>query len=321
MTKTSRPNPEIQFLLDAPPSRERIAIFEGTPWDRAGQGVIVDTLRLMPSAKVAPFPIGETWDFPVGSRGTQVRGYRPLAVEGPLPIVVDFHGGGWVYGSVDTNDQSCRAIANSARCLVFNVGYGLAPENPFPGPLEECIEVTQWIIDNAESLGGDPGRIVVSGQSAGGNLAAAVVLHAAETGAFSITGQVLSYPALDATRSLPSHRENELGYILSAKEMEFYWLAYHQDRVDPETPELSPLFAADLSKLPPTIVLTSEFDVLRDEGEAYARRLTEAGVPTMLRRYAGQIHGLLGLGAVTPDAGHAISEIGAWLRALFASEV
>jgi acetyl esterase len=318
MKTASAPNPEIQFLLDAPSSKERITIFEDIAWDAKGCASIAARLRAQPGATVSPLPIGQTWEFTAGSRNTRVRGYRPLGLEGPLPIVIDFHGGGWVYGSMDTSDQPCRGIANTARCLVFNVDYGLAPENPFPGPLEECIEVTHWIVAHAAALGGDPSRVALSGQSAGGNLAAAVAMQVVEKGVFPLAGQVLSYPALDATQSLPSHQENAIGYILTAKEMSFYWQAYHQGCVDRKMPALSPLFAENLEKLPPTMVITSEFDVLRDEGEAFARQLSEQGVPTVLRRYEGQIHGFLGLGAVTMDAGHAIAEIGSWLKARFA---
>jgi acetyl esterase len=200
---------------------------------------------------------------------------------------------------------------------VLSVDYGLAPEHPFPAPLDECFEVTQWLVEHAESFGGDPNRVAVGGGSSGANLAAAVALKAKQVGFPMLAGQVLFYPALDATGSLASHRENASGYNLSAVEMQFYWRAYHQDRADPTEPLLSPLHAPDLTGLPPAIIHTAEFDVLRDEGEAYGRRLRDSGVAAVVRRYDGQIHGFASMGNVTPDAGHSLAEMGAWLCVLF----
>jgi acetyl esterase len=277
---------------------------------------LVAGLRALPAAVIDKFPVAEVWDFPAGEGGTPLRGYRP-AVEGPLPVLIYFHGGGWVFGDLETHDAPCRALANAGRCLVVSVDYGLAPEHAFPGPANECIAVTRWVVENAASFGGDPSRVAVAGASSGGNLAAAVTLQAAIDGTPSLAAQALFYPALDATTSLPSHTENASGFNLSAREMAFYWDCYHQGAVDVRTPLLSPLHAEDLSGLPPTIIHTAELDVLRDEGEAFGARLAEAGVPTVVRRYDGQIHGFASMGNVTPDAGHSLAEVGAWLEDVF----
>jgi acetyl esterase len=312
VTSTGAPKPEIQMLLDLPVIAEREEPFlqcSGRPEEVAK---IVADLRAMPVPVVDKFPLAEVWDFQAGDRETPVRGYRP-AVEGPLPVLVYFHGGGWVFGSIDAHDAPVRGLANAGRCIVVSVDYGMAPEHPFPEPVQECYEVTRWVAENAESFGGDPERILVGGGSSGGNLAVAVALTSAQEGFPQLKGQVLFYPALDGTTSLPSHTENASGYNLSATEMRFYWDTYHQGNGELTAPLLSPLHAPDLTGLPPTIIHTAEFDVLRDEGEAFARRLEESGVPSVVKRYDGQIHGFASLGNVTPDAGHSIAEMGEWL--------
>jgi len=314
MASASRPNPEVQAMLATPAVANRESLFGTEPWDAERTEAIVAELRSAPLTGPAPFPVHEVWDFEI--EGTPVRGYRP-STDPDLPVVVYFHGGGWVFGDLETHDYPCRAMANAGRCLVLSVDYGLAPEHPFPEPVEECVTVTRWVVEHAASLGGDPRRVAVAGGSSGGNLAAAVALRARDSGFAELAAQVLVYPPLDATTSLPSYRENAHGYNLSATEMRFYWAAYHQGEADLHEPLLSPLHAPDLSGLPPTMILTAEFDVLRDDGEEFGRRLREHGVEAVVRRYDGQIHGFLGLRAISPDADHALLEIGKWLRRRF----
>ncbi|MBF4476677.1 alpha/beta hydrolase [Rhodococcus rhodochrous] len=303
-------NPEVQALLDLPEVRDRELTFT-TPWDPDRCREIVAGLRSTPISGPAPFPVADVEDVTVA--GTGVRIYRPVTTV-RLPIVVFFHGGGWVFGDLDTQDFACRALANAGRALVVSVDYGLAPEHPFPGPVLEAIAVTKGVLAQAEELSGDPTRMIVAGASSGGNLAAAVALDAAHSAWGPLAGQVLIYPPLDATTASASYTENAAGFNLSAQEMRFYWQMYHQGQVDLRDPRLSPLFCEDLSGLPPTLIFTAEYDVLRDEGEAYAARLQDAGVPTYLRRYDGQIHGFLGLGHISADTSHGLHEIGLWVR-------
>jgi acetyl esterase len=310
--------PEVRRFLDESPVAAREALFEVPSESQEVSARLLATLREEPPRTLERFVVDKVWEFSVGQRRTPVRAYRP-AVEGELPVVVYFHGGGWVFGNLETHDAACRGLANAARSIVVSVDYPLAPEHPFPEPLRECVEVTRWLAVNATSYGGDPRRVAVAGASAGGNLAAAVAVQAARDGSPPLVGQALLYPALDATASLPSYSENATGYQLSAREMRFYWRAYHRGRCDLKLPLLSPLHVQDASGLPPAFIHTAEFDVLRDEGEAYARILSESGVPTVLRRYSGQIHGFVSLPHVTADACHSIAELGAWLEGLFAS--
>jgi acetyl esterase len=317
MTSTGAPKPEIQILLDMPLIAQREEPFLRCSGEPEEVAKIVADLRALPVPVVDKIPVAEVWDFTVSGRETPVRGYRP-AIEGPLPLLVYFHGGGWVFGSIEAHDAPCRGLATAGRCIVLSVDYGLAPEHPFPEPVEECYAATRWLAENAASYGGDPDRVLVGGGSSGGNLAVAVALKAAELGFPRLSGQVLFYPALDGTTSLPSHVENASGYNLSAEEMRFYWDAYHQGNGERTAPLLSPLHATDLTGLPPTIIHTAEFDVLRDEGEAFGERLAQNGVPAVVKRYAGQIHGFASLGNITPDAGRSIAEMGEWLVQLFA---
>jgi acetyl esterase len=303
-------NPEVQALLDLPAVRDRERIF-AEPWEPERVQHIIGELRESAASEAKAFPVAEVFDRALA--GTGVRIYR-AAPDVQLPVIVFFHGGGWVFGDLDTQDNICRSIANTARAAVVSVDYGLAPENPFPGPVNQAITVTRQIIIEAEELSVDPDRITVAGASAGGNLAAAVAVDAASHRWANLRGQVLAYPPLDATTALNSYTDNASGYNLSAAEMRFYWHMYHQGRTDLRDPRLSPLFADDVSGLPPTLMLTAEFDVVRDEDEAFAARLADAGVPVHVRRYGGQIHGFLGHGHLNSDSGHGLHEMGLWLR-------
>jgi acetyl esterase len=311
-----RLRPEIEALLALPVIAAREKSFDPTPVSPATRAEVVRELRAAPLATVDKVPVAEVWDFPAGDLGTSLRGYRP-AVGGLLPVLIYLHGGGWVFGNLETHDAPCRVLANAARCLVVNVDYDLAPENAYPQPLANCRAVRDWVVANAAAFGGDPARVAITGASAGGNLAAALVLDGVRNDGPDVVAQALFYPVLDGTLAQPSYEQNATGYNLSAAEMRFYWDCYVQNGEDRADPLLSPLHADDLTGLPPTMVVTAEFDVLRDEGEAYAARLAGSGVPTELRRYAGQIHGFASMGAVTPDANHALAEVGAWLEGIF----
>jgi acetyl esterase len=216
--------------------------------------------------------------------------------DGPWPVLVWIHGGGWVIGSAALCLPECAAMAVGVGCVVVSVDYGLAPEVPFPEPLDQCAGVVRWILDHAGELGGDPERVAVGGDSAGGNLAAAVALEAP-----GLRLQVLVYPAVDCTLSHASIDENGEGYLLTRAAIEWFTGHYVGD-ADRTDPRASPLHAPEerLAAAPPAFVITAEFDPLRDEGEAYAARLRDAGVAVRAERWDGQIHGFFTMAELMP---------------------
>jgi acetyl esterase len=245
------------------------------------------------------------------------RIYTPSGT-GPFPVLVYFHGGGWVIGNLDAYDATCRALTNAAGCIVVAMEYRLAPEHKFPAAPEDCYAATQWVAANAAAIGGDPARLAIGGDSAGGNLTAVVAHMARDRGGPALRYQLLVYPVTDYHFDTASYRENAEGYLLTKDAMVWFWNHYLRSTTDGTNPLASPLRAANLRGLPPAMVLTAEFDPLRDEGEAYAARLQEAGVPVTLRRYEGMIHGFFSLGAVFTQGQQAIADAAAGLRATLA---
>lgn len=245
-----------------------------------------------------------------------VRIYTPEG-EGPLPVLVFFHGGGWVLCGLDTHDGTARRLCNHAHCIVISVDYRLAPEHPFPAPLDDCYAATCWAAENAPALGGDPTRLAVGGDSAGGNLAAAVALMTRDRGGPVLAHQLMVYPVIDARCETQSFEDNKEGYFLSAQSMRWFWGHYLGDTGDGANPYASPIRAEDLSDLPPATVLTAEYDPLRDEGEAYAERLKAAGVECDLVRYDGVVHGFFGMHDVLPKAQRAVDRAAQNLRRAF----
>ena len=266
-----------------------------------------------------PEPIRAVQDCTIpGAAGEMpARIYTPHGT-GPFPVLVYFHGGGWVIGNLEAYDATCRALTNAAGCLVVAMEYRLAPEHKFPAAPEDCYAAAQWVAAHAGALGSDPRRIAVGGDSAGGNLAAVVAQMARDRGGPALCYQLLVYPVTDHRYDTPSYRDNAEGYLLTKDAMVWFWNHYLRSAADGSHPMASPLRAASLSGLPPALVLTAEFDPLRDEGEAYAARLREAGVAVTLRRYQGMIHGFFSLGAVLDQGKQAIQDAGATLRAAFA---
>ncbi|MBN1690866.1 MAG: alpha/beta hydrolase [Dehalococcoidia bacterium] len=245
--------------------------------------------------------------------GLPVRIYRPSDRAG-LPLILYIHGGGWVVGSIATHDNVCRKLANRSGAIVVSVGYRLAPENKFPAGLEDVYAALQWAHTEAASFGGDPCRLAVAGDSAGGNLAAAVCLVTRDRGGPPIRFQALAYPALDASnQDRKSYRLNEKGYYLTTKIIEQVIPLYINKSGDVFDPYVSPLLAGDVTGLPPALVITAQFDPLMSEGEAYAARLFDAGIPCRLHRYNGMIHGFLSFTGLLPQAGQAIGEMAAAL--------
>lgn len=218
-----------------------------------------------------------------------LRVYKPAGAAGQLPVWVYFHGGGFVLGSFDARDNFCGNIAEQSHCVVVSVQYRLAPEHPFPQGLHDCYEATAWVSRHAHTFGGDGGKLAVGGESAGGNLAAAVALMARDNGGPAILHQTLLYPSLDCSGSLPSRRKPPKDYLLTQEMLQQFGNAYLPPGQDRKDPYCSPVFA-HLAGLPPAVVITAEHDPLRDEGNLYARKLQEAGVPVVHQEYAGMIH-------------------------------
>jgi len=243
-----------------------------------------------------------------------VRVYRP-AGDGPFPVVVYFHGGGWVRGDLDTHDGFCRRLTHESGCLVVSVDYRRAPEHPFPAPLSDCYAATRWAGRHATDLGGDPSRLVVGGGSAGGNLAAATALLARVRGDPDLAHQLLLWPVVDYAFDTDSYRDLADGYFLTRAAMRWYWEQYLDHEVDGANPYAAPLRARDLSGLPPATVLTCGFDPLCDEGVAYAARLGEAGVPVTHVEYDDQIHAFPLFADEIVAAEAAIADVAASLEA------
>jgi acetyl esterase len=245
-----------------------------------------------------------------------VRIYTP-AGKGPFPLLVYFHGGGWVFGNPDSHDGPCRALANAVPAVVVSVDYRLAPEHPFPAAADDAFAAAQWASDHAAALNGEARRLAVAGDSAGGNLAAVVALMARDRGGPKLAMQALIYPVTNAAFDTVSYLENGNGYFLTRDMMMWFWNHYAASPVARSHAYASPLRANDLSGVAPAFVLTAEYDPLRDEGEDYAARLRESGVAVKLHRYDGMFHGFFGMASLFPQAKEAVNEVAENLRAAF----
>jgi acetyl esterase/lipase len=248
-----------------------------------------------------------------------VRIYTPTG-SGPFPILVWFHGGGWVVGDLETADPTARHLTVGAKCVVISVDYRLAPETKFPGAADDSYAATVWAVQHATRFNGDPGQIAVGGDSAGGNLAAAVALMARDRSGPSLAFQLLVYPVISPDFDRSSYRQNAEGFGLTLDAMRWYWDHYLQHPEDASNPYAAPLVAEHLKGLPPALVITAECDPLRDEGEAFAKRLQAAGVPTTYSRYDGMIHGFFGMNAVLDKGKQAVAEACAALQQAFAAK-
>jgi acetyl esterase len=247
------------------------------------------------------------------------RVYTPNTLRkagGLAPCLVFFHGGGWVIGDLDSHDVVCRTLAREGELIVISVDYRLAPEHKFPAAVDDAIAATKWIAENASQLGIDPSRLMVGGDSAGGNLAAVVSLAARDDDGPRIAGQVLIYPATDFAMTHPSHREPETSILLTHSVIKWFCNHYLRGASDIDNWKASPARAATLAGVPPAYLLTAGADPLRDEGAEYARRLKEAGVAVTYRHFPGQFHGFFTMGKLLQQANVAASDIGVWLKAL-----
>lgn len=250
------------------------------------------------------------------AEGIPLRLYRPLgSVPGALlPVLVYFHGGGWVIGDLDTHDVLCRGLANGAGCAVVAVDYRMGPEHRFPAAVDDALAATRWVHDHAASLGLDAQRLAVGGDSAGGNLAAVVTIAARDTGDLPIAFQLLIYPATDMRRGQPSHSTNGEGYLLTRDTLAYFHDHYIDDARHDLDWRASPLLHTDLSRLPPALVLTAGYDPLRDEGLDYANALAAAGNRSSHVCFERQIHGFLPMGRVLDEANTALALCAAELR-------
>lgn len=239
---------------------------------------------------------GTTEDRTIGGPDgpVPVRVYRSGGSE-TGPLTAFFHGGGWVFGDLDSHDSMCRTLARSSESIVVAVDYRLAPEHPFPAGFDDCLAVTRWLSASGSELGGDPSRLAVAGDSSGGTLAAAVALRARDEGDLALRCQLLMYPALDPTMSSASYEENAEDPFLSKSEMEWYWPRYLWTVAGEPGPYAAPALAKDLSGLAPALIVVAGHDPLRDEAVAYAERLREAGVAVDLASYEAMVHGFLSL--------------------------
>jgi acetyl esterase len=266
-----------------------------------------------------PEPVYEVTDqlLPLAGRKIPIRVYRPRAGQ-PLPALLYFFGGGWTLGSIETCDAVCRSLANTAGCLVIAVGYRLAPEHRFPAAVEDCHEALVHIAAHAADFGADPARLAVGGDSAGGNLAAAVALLTRADPAVELAGQLLVYPNTDQLAEDESLRANDDPWLFNHRSVGWYRDHYLADPADAADPLASPLRAPDLTGLPPALVITAEYDPLRDQGEAYAGRLAEAGVEVEVVRYPGMVHGFFTMLDTVDAARAAVTQSAAALGRWFA---
>jgi acetyl esterase len=306
-------DPQAQKVADALAALNLKPVEESAP-DEARESMRSRTAALGPVEDVAAVADHRV---PVAGGDIALRVCSPGGA-GPHPALVFFHGGGWVIGDLVTHDGICRSLANAARCAVASVDYRLAPQHRFPVAAEDSYAGFQWVLGHAAQLGVDPRRVAVGGDSAGGNLAAAVSLMARDRGTPLPVFQALVYPVTDYNFDTPSYRENATGYVLTREGMRWFFRQYLAREEQGREPYASPLRASSLAGLPPALVQTAECDPLRDEGEAYAARLRDAGVPVTVTRYPGVFHGFLRMTNILDKAKAARDEIAGALRKAFA---
>lgn len=285
------------------------------------------TPELIKELRVTRLPLPEQFRPPIYKKEDQIipgpngdipiRIYTPQEQEEKYTGIVAFHGGGWSLGSIESHDGAFRHVANATGAKVISVEYRLAPENPFPTGIEDCYAAFNWVYENAERLNIDPSKIAVLGDSAGGNISASLTHIARDRKGPAIWKQVLIYPATDALRSIEespyeSVRENADAPILSASVTKSFWDYYIRSEEDANHPYCSPIRAESFENLPPALIITAQYDPIRDEGEAYGRKLIEHGIPTTLRRVEGAIHGFMTM--PIPLTNELMEEIGRFIK-------
>jgi acetyl esterase len=314
-------DPRTQWFLDFLIQMKRPQVFE-VPVEEARMLYVRGQELFAPALLPAKI---EDRIIPAGPRGdVRIRIVRAEGRTGVLPVVMYFHGGGWVLGDAATYDAFMRKVAHGTDAAVVFVEYRRSPEECYPVPLEECYAATKWIAGHGSDLGLDATRIAVVGDSAGGNMATAVCLFAKQRGGPRIAAQVLIYPATGSSFDTPSFQQFGSGHFLTTEASRWFWNQYAPDRSVDKEPTACPLNATldHLKDLPPALIITAECDILRDEGEAYARKLMQAGVPVTCTRYLGAIHGFLGANALadTPAAHGALAQMNAMLKETLAEK-
>lgn len=308
-------DPQVQIYL------EQMAALDGPPLHTLEPEMIRQMITMQTNAALAtgePETVAsvENRVIPGPQGDIPVRIYTPQG-EGPFPALVFFHGGGWVICNLDTHDTLCRSLTNEAGCVVVSVDYRLAPEHKFPAAPHDCYAATQWVASHGAELHIDTTRIAVGGDSAGGNLAAVVAQMARDQGGPALVFQLLIYPATNFTAENQSKEENGTGYMLTRQDMNWFSNHYLNNENDYVNPLASPALATHLNGLPPALIVTAEYDPLRDEGEAYGQQLIKAGVPATISRYNGMIHGFMSMGPIFDQGKQGIEESAAALRAAF----
>lgn len=288
------PGPKLHSLEPADARRLTAGMFKVPP-ERAEKVARVED-------RTIPGPAGEI----------PIRVYTPEGA-GPFPVLVFFHGGGWVICNLDTHDGICRALTNKARCVTVSIDYRLAPEHKFPAGVEDCFAATKWVAAHAKELNADANRLAVGGDSAGGNLSAVISQLARDGGGPKIAFQLLIYPATEAELDTYSHK-TFTNYFLTKDDVIYFWKHYLRSAADRKDPRVAPALAKSFKALPPALIITAEFDPLRDEGEAYGETLRKAGVPVTVTRYEGMIHGFVSMYEVLDKGKLAIEESAEALR-------
>jgi acetyl esterase len=306
-------DPHVQSLLDGL-TEQGFTSFEQLGVE-ATRAVVETFTGLQRPALAVARVIDGTYPGPGGAQPMRI--YIPDG-EGPLPVVVYFHGGGFVGGGLSVVDEPARALANDVGAIVVAASFRLAPEHKFPAATDDTFAALRWVADHAADFGGDPARIAVMGDSAGGSLAAVAAQRARDAGGPRLVAQVLVYPVVDPTARLASRELFGEGYVITARGMDWFWEQYLGSQADTRNALAAPAKADSLASLPPALVLTTEYDVSRDEAEAYAKRLADSGVETECIQFDGLIHGVYWMSGVVPRSGELRGAVTRFLSKRFA---
>ncbi|MFC7394661.1 alpha/beta hydrolase [Scopulibacillus cellulosilyticus] len=305
-------DPQVQMVLDHLSAMGGLSLTNLTP-EEARKGMVLGS----PDENAEPVKLVKDRNIPGPAGSIPIRIYYPMKEQDTYPALVYYHGGGWVIGDIDSHDNICRSLTNLAECVTISVDYRLAPENKFPAAVDDAYAALKWVYDNHIELQIDPKKIAAGGDSAGGNLTAVVSYLAKERKTPDLIYQVLFYPATNFQADTESIRENSEGYFLTFEAMTWFKNHYLNNREEESHPLASPLLNENLSGLPPALVITAEYDPLRDEGEQYAEKLKSAGVEVSCTRYPGVIHGFISMADVIDKGKEALIETGAALTKAF----